>query len=159
MNFFIFIFLRVLNAQECEENTVIGVSCKKYRLCLGGKMRTVHCNEGLVHDGSAPGCVEESELPAGLDCGPAVLAAEPATQRVATNVAKLGCAENTVEAVSCGKYRLCLGGRMRLVHCNAGLVHDGVSTQCVAPSTLSLGIFFFLIFNFFIDINVFEILS
>ena len=105
---------------RCIENSVSPISCTKYHLCLGGKQRTVHCNAGLVHDGVSTECTEVATLPVGHNCGgPAPTIPSP------------GCKESAVEAVSCTTYRMCIGGVKRLVHCNAGLVHDGVSTGCV----------------------------
>lgn len=120
---------------KCEENSVIAVSCEKYKLCLGGKMRSVHCNAGLVHDGFSTECQPPKSLPLGSKCGYAKPTATPTT--AATSARE--CVENAVAAESCTTFRLCLGGKQRLVHCNAGLVHDGFSASCVPAASIPCG--------------------
>lgn len=111
----------------CIENSVAAISCTKYQLCVGGVKRNVHCNAGLVHDGHSTECQLKSTLPAGSKCGDSPV------------VSHTGCIANSVDAVSCTTYRLCVGGVKRLVHCNQGLVHDGVSSECQPKSSLPAG--------------------
>ena len=49
------------------------------------------------------------------------------------------CFENSVSPISCTKYQMCINGIERTVHCNAGLVHDGESTECNHESELPIG--------------------
>ena len=90
-------------------------------MCIGGINRLVHCNAGLVHDGISTGCIRKEAISPGAPCGPP------------------GCEEGTVESRSCSTFRLCANGAMHLIHCNEGLVHDGMSANCVPPSELSCG--------------------
>ena len=41
---------------ECRPGTVDPINCFKFRLCMHGRMVTVHCNEGLVHSGYKKEC-------------------------------------------------------------------------------------------------------
>ena len=50
-------------SSACAEGTVYPVDCESFRSCIGGKMRSVFCKAGLVHDSQSNKCLEIDQLP------------------------------------------------------------------------------------------------
>ncbi|CBY08053.1 unnamed protein product [Oikopleura dioica] len=122
-------------SSACTEGTVYPVDCDSFRSCIGGKMRSVFCKPGLVHDTQSNKCTEINQLPAGHKCRPA----PTTTAESARPTLPPLCVEGTIRPLTCGSFEICADGLFRQVYCAPGLVHVGSQAECVNQETLLCG--------------------
>ncbi|CAG5094807.1 Oidioi.mRNA.OKI2018_I69.XSR.g13882.t1.cds [Oikopleura dioica] len=122
-------------SSECTEGTVYPIDCDSFRSCIGGKMRSVFCKTGLVHDGQANKCVKLNELPAGHKCHPAPTTTAASARPTLPPL----CVEGTIKPVSCNSFEICADGLFRQVFCAPGSVHVGFEAECIRQEQLVCG--------------------